>query len=112
MLEDNDPSGFKSASGRAAKDEAKIRVLEIPKRSPCLNVCEYFLWSEVNRRMREQEQKFPDSKRESRAAYLARMRRTAFSLPSDVVSSAVADMKQRCAKLVEAEGGNIEEGGN
>ena len=111
VLEDNDPSGFKSSLGRAAKEESKIRILEIPKRSPCLNVCDYFLWSEVNRRMRQQEQKFPTAKRETRPAYLARMRRTAFALPKDVVSSAVADMKRRCARLAEANGGNIEEGG-
>jgi hypothetical protein len=32
-------------------------------------------------------------------------------LLKDVVSSAVADMKRRCATLAEANGGNIEEGG-
>ena len=111
LLEDNDPSGFKSSLGMAAKDESKIRVLEIPKRSPCLNVCDYFLWAEVSRRMRQQEQKFAPEKRETRPAFLARMRRTAFALPPDVVASAVADMKRRCARLVAAKGGNIEEGG-
>ena len=35
-----------------------MKVFEIPKRSPCLNVCDYFLWAEANRRMREQEKKF------------------------------------------------------
>ena len=49
--------------------------------------------------------------RETRPACLARLRRTAFALLIDVVSSAVADMKRRCATLAEANGGNIEEGG-
>ena len=111
ILEDNDPSGFKSSSGRAAKEASKISVLEIPKRSPCLNVCDYSLWSAVNRRMREQEQAFPVAKREKRVAFLKRLRRTALGLPSDVVASAVGDMKRRCVRLQKANGGNIEEGG-
>ncbi len=111
ILEDNDPSGFKSSVARAAKVEEGIKVLEIPKRSPCLNVCDYFLWTEVNRRMRAQEQKFASTKRETRHAYLKRLRRTALSLPAAVVSAAVGDMKRRCARLIAAEGGNIEEGG-
>ena len=88
-----------------------MKVLEIPKRSPCLNVCDYFLWTEVNRRMRQQEQKFPCGKRETRTGFLSRLRRTALSLPSNVVSAAVGDMKRRCFRLVAAAGGNIEEGG-
>ena len=93
------------------KEDEKMKVFEIPKRSPCLNVCDYFLWAEVNRRMREQEKKFTAGKRESRNAFLSRLRRTALSLPSDVVSAAVGDMKRRCSRLLAADGGNIEEGG-
>ena len=88
-----------------------MKVFEIPKRSPCLNVCDYFLWSEVNRRMREQEKKFALGKRESRKGYLTRLRRTALSLPPNVVSAAVGDMKRRCSRLLAADGGHIEEGG-
>ena len=60
-----------------------MKVFEIPKRSPCLNVCDYFLWAEVNRRMREQEKNFSIGKRETRKAFLSRLRRTALSLPPD-----------------------------
>ena len=88
-----------------------MKVFEIPKSSPCLNVCDYFLWAEVNRRMREQEKKFPAGKRESRNQFLSRLRRTALSLPPDMVSAAVGDMKRRCSHLLTAADGNIEEGG-
>ena len=88
-----------------------MKVFEIPKRSPCLNVCDYFLWAEVNRRMREQEKNFSIGKRETRKAFLSRLRRTALSLPPDVVAAAFGDMKRRCSRLVAAAGGNIEEGG-
>ena len=96
---------------RFPKEEEKMKVFEIPKRSPCLNVCDYFLWAEINRRMRAKEQKFPSDKRETRKGFLSRLRRTALSLPSSIVSAAVGDMKRRCVRLLAANGGNIEEGG-
>lgn len=111
VLEDNDPAGFKAGLGIAAKKEVGIKAFEIPKRSPCLNVCDYHVWAEVNKRMRSQEQKFPAGKRESRRAFLTRMRRTALGLPDTQVAASVGDMKRRCIRLVAAHGGNIEEGG-
>ncbi len=111
VLEDNDPAGFKAGLGIAAKKEVGIKAFAIPRRSPCLNVCDYHVWVEVNKRMRTQEQKFPAGKRESRRAFLARMRRTALGLPNAQVAASVGDMKRRCIRLVAAGGGNIEEGG-
>ena len=55
VLEDNDPSGYKSHAGRAAKRAMKLDVLELPKRSPDLNPLDYGFWAEVNRRMRLRE---------------------------------------------------------
>lgn len=111
VLEDNDPSGFKSGLGVAAKADVGIDAFEIPKRSPCLNVLDYHIWAEVNKRMRAQEQKFPAAKRESRTAFLNRLRRTALGLPTEQVASSVGDMKRRCTRLLAAKGGHIEEGG-
>ena len=111
LLEDNDPSGFRSWAGRCAKEEVKIKVFEIPKRSPVLNVCDYYLWSAVNKRMREQERTFPKTKRETRQAFLRRLRRTAMSIPVGEVTAAVGDMQRRCSRLQAAKGGHIEEGG-
>ena len=111
VLEDNDPAGFKSTPGLNAKRAAGIKAFEIPKRSPVLNVCDYFLWSEINRHMRKQEKAFPENKRETRSAFLKRLRRTALELPSSVVASAGGDMKRRCERLLAAAGGHIEEGG-
>ena len=112
VLEDNDPSGFKTKLGQKAKDEANISSFDIPKRSPCLNVCDYFLWSAVNRRMREQEHPWPASKRETREDFFRRLRRTALATPPATVRAAVGDMKRRCTRLLAANGGNIEEGGS
>ena len=111
VLEDNDPAGFKSGLGLIAKRAAGIKAFEIPKRSPALNVCDYFLWSAVNKRMREQEKTFTDDRRETRATFLKRLRRTALNLPSSVVAASVGDMKRRCERLLAAGGGHFEEGG-
>ena len=111
VLEDNDPSGFQSGAGVKAKKDSGIHTFAIPKRSPVLNVCDYWLWSEVNKRMRRQEKKYPHTKRETRSAFLARLRRTALRLPSSAVIAAIGDMKKRCSRLKAAKGGHIEEGG-
>ena len=111
VLEDNDPAGFKSRKGMAAKTEARIETFDIPKRSPALNVCDYAHWAEVNRRMRRQERALPASRREARRSFLARLRRTALGLPTHFVQRSIANMKKRCQRLVAAQGGLFEEGG-
>jgi hypothetical protein len=93
VLEDNDPSGFRSRAGLAAKEAAKIVSFEIPKRSPDLNVCDYALWAEVNRRMRCQEKRMAPNKRETRSAFKARLRRTALRLPETFVNPAMRQMR-------------------
>lgn len=108
ILEDNDPSGFKASQGVAAKQRARISAFEIPARSPQLNLCDYWLWREVNTRMRARERKFPSGKRETRAAFIRRLKRTAKSIPSDMVTKSIESMKKRCRLLAEAEGGQIE----
>lgn len=59
--------------------------------------------------MRQQEESW-QKKKETRAEYLSRLRRTAHSLPTGVVQNMVPDMKGRCQRLHDAKGGNIEEG--
>ena len=70
----------------------------------------YALWSEVNRRMRKQELKWPGSKRETRKAYLARLRRTAMRLPTDFINKSIEDMRTRCSRLRAAQGQHFREG--
>ena len=110
-MEDNDPTGFKSSKGIAAKKAAKIKVFSIPKRSPDLNLMDFAIWKSVTTRMRRQERKFPRSKRETRAAYIARLRRTALNTPKSTVTKAIRNLQHRCKLLHKAKGGHIEEGG-
>ena len=110
VLEDNDPSGFRSKAGLSAKEDMGISAFQIPKRSPALNVCDYALWSEVNRRMRMQEKRMPPSKRESRVDFLRRLKRTALRLPSAFSDASMKQMRKRCQRLRDAKGGHFEEG--
>ena len=110
ILEDNDPSGFKSRKGMDAKREAGIDTLDLPKRSPDLNVCDYALWHEVNTRLRRQEDGWPKTRRETRPAYLRRLRRAALGIPAQFLTKAVESMRHRCELLDAAEGGLFAEG--
>ena len=110
ILEDNDPTGFKSKRGVAAKRAARLDVLEIPRRSPDLSVMDYAIWSEINRRMRRQERKWAASKRETRAQFAARLRRTAKKLPAAFIRASMGDMKRRCQLVLAAKGGFFQEG--
>jgi len=111
MLEDNDPTGFMSTAGVKAKKAAKINKFTIPKRSPDLSVLDYAIWKEVDRRMRFQERRFKKSRKETRAAFIGRLQRTAKGLPATFVNKAIGNMKERCERLFEAKGRHFEEGG-
>ena len=110
ILEDNDPAGFKSSKGLRAKADVGVKSFDLPKRSPALNVCDFALWTEVNRRMRKQEKRWPYHKKESRAEHMARLRRTARNLPEKFINDSIGDLRRRCGRLLVARGGHFEEG--
>ena len=51
VLEDNDPAGYKSSKGMAAKAAAGIETLDLPKRSPDLNPLDFSFWAAANQKM-------------------------------------------------------------
>ena len=67
--------------------------------------------SEVERRLRQQERRWPAAKYESRAAFIRRVRRTALGLPRTFINKSVGDLSRRVQLLHEAKGGLFEEGG-
>ena len=110
LLEDNDPTGYKSAKGIAAKDEAGMDIFEIPKQSPDLSVLDYAIWAEVNKCLRRQESKWPNGKKETRAAYIKRLKLVMRSLLEDFLLKSIRVMARRCQRLYEAKGYFFEEG--
>lgn len=109
ILEDNDPTGYKSKAGLDAKRKEKIGTLDLPKRSPDLNPLDYAFWSEVNRRLRHQEASFPESKRETRDAFIARVKKTMMRIPRRTLAAMVKQMRARCLALSAAKGKHFEE---
>ena len=109
ILEDNDPSGYKSKAAIQAKDECKIVPMGFPKRSPDINPLDYGFWSHVNRLLRKQESAFPASKRETRCQFIARVKRTVKRVPASVLTPLVKSMKRRCVALRNAKGKDFEE---
>ena len=105
VLEDNDPSGYKSGKAIDAKEEVNIVTNDLPKRSPDFNVLDYSLWHAINTRMRMQEQSFREGMVDTNNAFLSRLRRTAMGLPPSVVRRAVGSMPRRVRLCVKAKGG-------
>ena len=105
VLEDNDPTGYKSGKGKAAKAVAGIVTLDFPRRSPDLNVLDYSLWAAINKKMREQERGFKKGHKETQDQFKKRLKKTAMSLPTALVKRSVGDMHRRCCAVVKASGG-------
>ena len=103
VLEDNDPTGYKSNAAKGAKAEMGICPMDYPKHSPDLNPMDYFLWTEVQRRMASQ----PTPNKESLTAFKARLRRTAFAIPEHAIRKAVMGMRDRAKSVIDADGGDI-----
>ena len=100
LIEDNDPTGYKSSKGKGAKKELGIKAVPMPRYSPDLNPLDFSLWSLIERKMIEGTPK----KVESVDQYKARLRRTAFGLPKSVVTRAVSSMPKRMRAVVAAKG--------
>ena len=113
ILESRRPSSSDRTgpSAEAAKKSAGIHTLDLPKRSPDLMPLDFAFWKNLNKRMRVQERDWPDSKRETRSQYLARLRRTALATPAQFIHSIMGGMQKRCRLCEEAKGGHFPEGG-
>jgi len=103
IMEDNDPTGFKSNAGLKAKKDLKIRAMEFPKHSPDLMPLDFFVWAEVDRRMALQT----SPKNETADQYKARLKRTAMAIPQAVIRKAIMAIKTRAEAVVQANGGDI-----
>ena len=103
LFEDNDPAGYKSSKGVAAKADLGIKAVPSPPYSPDLNPLDYFVWEEIERRMLVNAPRNV----ETVAAYKKRLRLTALRLPRNGVTRAVRAMPKRMRAVVEAKGYNI-----
>ena len=103
MLEDNDPTGYKSGKALAAKAALGIVAVPMPAYSPDMNPLDFSLWVEIENRMISKAPK----RVESVDQYKKRMRLTALRLPRSIVSKAVRAIPKRLRALIDAKGFNI-----
>ena len=84
-------------------------MLSLPKRSPDFNLMDYSAWSEVERRLRAQEKKFPATMHETRAEFTRRLDRASRNIPKQFIDKSISDLHQRCEHLCQAKGVFFEE---
>ena len=65
---------------------------------------DFFVWSEVERRLRKQELKMKAEKKETRDEFRSRLRRTARAIPRSLLCKAIGDMARRAKLLYKAKG--------
>ena len=65
-------------------------------------------WTEVSKRMRPADKAFKPSFRETRAAYIARLKRTAMSVAARRLRQIIGSMTRRCRAIVSAKGQHID----
>ena len=88
-----------------------MQQFQIPCRSPDLNVMDFYVWSEVERRLRMEERIWHVDHQESRDEFIQRLQRTIRTLPKASIDRAIGDLAWRARALHKAKGGLFEEGG-
>lgn len=103
VLEDNDPTGYKSRKAQVAKADLGIHAVQFPRYSPDLNPLDFSLWMAIEQRV---AQRTPDHT-ETVSAFKIRLRRVAMRLPEAIVCKAVESLPRRVKAVIAAKGQNI-----
>jgi hypothetical protein len=105
IVEDNDPTGYKSSKAVAVKRKLGYRIVSLPRYSPDLNPLDFFLWADIGRRMTKCD---PKTKKESVVEYKARLRKVAMSTSRVLIRKTLNNMHKRIAAIYEAKGQHID----
>ena len=103
VLEDNDPTGYKSSKAVAAKRALRIKPVPWPRYSPDLHPLDFSIWEKVLDRVLAKKVKG----KESVKAFKKRLRLTALRLPSSEIRPSILALPKRAKAVVDAKGGNI-----
>jgi transposase len=103
ILEDNDPTGYKSKAAIEAKRKLSFKAVPFPRYSPDLNPLDFSLWHAIETRMDKNTPK----KKETVEEYKKRLRRTALATPKHIVRKAVMNILPRALAVIKELGGNI-----
>jgi hypothetical protein len=103
IMEDNDPAGYKSSKGQAAKEALGIVPIEYPKYSPDLMPQDFFLWRNIEDRMA----KTAPTGNETVKAFKKRLRLTALRTSPTLIKRALDSIPKRAHAVWKAKGGDI-----
>ena len=103
VVEDNDPTGYKSNKAKAVKRSKGIEPIEWPRYSPDLNPLDFYVWHEVEEKALQSL-----SGPTTMVAYKKKLRRLALALPEAEVREAVESMRTRAKAVLDAAGGDID----
>ena len=84
----------------AAKQQAKIRAMTLPPRTPSWMPLDYAIWTAIENAM----DKKAHAGRESKSEYLARLEACARSLPRGFIRKVIARMKGNIQGIIDARG--------
>ena len=110
VLEDNDPSGYKSHDAVQAKSDLNIAPFTIPARRPDLSILDYSIWDNVVTRLNEENRTLlrRNDFKETRDEYVERVKRIVMSTDVEFVRNSIKNMKKRCSLLVQRGGDNVD----
>ena len=100
IVEDGDRKGNQSGLGLRAKESVKIRAMTLPPRTPSWMPLDYAIWAAIERKMDETAPHGAESKE----AFLARLKKSAMTLPRAFVRKVVARMKGNIQGVIDARG--------
>ena len=100
IVEDNDPTGFKSKVAMATKARLGMVAMEWPKYSPDLHPLDFALWADIDKRARQAA----GSRQMSAKEYKRVLRQTALRYPATLVRRAVESMRARINAVYHANG--------
>ena len=100
IVEDGDRKGNQSNKGIAAKSRVGIEAMTLPPRTPSLMPLDYAIWAAINKKMVAGAPHGTEAK----AAFLARLARTAKGLSRTYIKKVIARYKANITALIAAKG--------
>ena len=101
IVEDGDRKGNMSGKGVKAKVRAKIRALTLPPRTPSLMPLDYAIWHNIAQQVIATA---PKKGKETKDAFMKRLRKIAVSLPNGYIKSVIHRMRDNIQALADANG--------
>ena len=100
IVEDGDRKGNQSKKGIDAKRQAGIKALTLPPRTPSLMPLDFSVWNAIQKNVVSTSPKGHESK----AAFIARLRKCAMGLPKGYVKSVINRTKPNIQAIIDAQG--------